>query len=75
MFSMNPIVDLLWSFGGFAVILERVSRIETRDGVIQLPVSVTSQKRRFCGGAMLVFVFLGSEVKWEGVCENLLLHR
>jgi len=48
MFSMKPIELFDWSFGGSAVIFVNVSRIETRDGVIQLPVSLTSQKRRFC---------------------------
>lgn len=50
MFSTKPMVDLDCSLGGLAVTLESVSRIETREGVIQLPVSVTSQKRRFCVG-------------------------
>jgi len=48
MLKKKPIVDFDWSFGGSAVILERVSRMETREGVMGFPVSVTSQKRWFC---------------------------
>lgn len=47
MFSMKPMLDFEASFGGSAVTLDKVSRIETREEVMGLPVSVTSQKRRF----------------------------
>jgi hypothetical protein len=42
-FSNVPMVDFGLSFGGEATIRGRVSRIEVRDGVMKLPVSVTSQ--------------------------------
>ena len=48
MFSMKETVDFGESFGGLLTTRGRVSKIEVRDGTMKLPVSVTSQYRRFC---------------------------
>lgn len=58
MFSIKPMLDFEASFGGSAVTLVRVSRIETREGVIGFPVSVTSQNRRFYFDNVSVFMSL-----------------
>ena len=63
MFSKVPIVDFGLSFGGDATIRGSVSRIDVREGVMKLPVSVTSQYRRFCGVLVQFKICLKKHVK------------
>ena len=63
MFSNVPIVDFGLSFGGDATIRGSVSRIDVREGVMKLPVSVTSQYRRFCGILVQVLIVWRDDVK------------
>lgn len=48
-FSKLEMVDLGLIFGGEMTTLGSVSRMDVRDAMIELPVTVLSQYLRFCG--------------------------
>jgi hypothetical protein len=49
-------VDLGLIFGGEMTTLGSVSRMDVRDAMIELPVTVLSQYLRFCGNELVLLL-------------------